>query len=188
MLKSQKKRTPAKKPRQRKMLSDEQKAVLESASTGSTSDDVIILGGDTIQLDLGAMGAAQSDYSYANTSGIGTITINGLDLNNSYSTGSTFSYSPCYTTTSSYNWGQTDANVKIGSDGIDIKEGADIKVGGKSLTEAIEKIEQRLAILKPNPEMEDKWNDLRELGDRYRELEKELYEKEKMWDILKRDE
>jgi hypothetical protein len=170
------------------MLTDEQKAVLESATAGTSSDDVIILGGDTIQLDLGNMGAAQTEYSYANTSGIGTITINGLDLSNSYSSGSTFTSSPCYTTSSGYNWSQQESAVKIGNDGIDVKDGADIKIGGKSLTEAIEKIEQRLAILKPNPEMEDKWNELKELGERYRSLEKELYEKEKMWEILKRDE
>jgi len=168
------------------MLTEEQKAVLESTSTGSTSDDVIVLGGDTIQLDLGNMGAAQSTYSYGNTSGLGTITINGLDLTNSYSTGSagTFTYSPCYTTS---NW-NTSNNVHINGDGITMEPGADIKIGGKSLTEAIAKIEERLAILKPNPEMEDKWEELKQLGQRYRELEKELYEKEKMWEILKRDE
>jgi hypothetical protein len=174
------------------MLTDEQKAVLESTATGSTSDDVITLGGDTIQLDLGNMGAAQSIYSYPDISGIGTISINGLDLTNSYS-GTTItlpsSSSTCYTTTTGYNWSQPySPTVNIDNSGVNIKEGGDIKIGDKSLSEAIQKIEERLAILKPNPEMEEKWDELRSLGERYRALEKELYEKEKMWEILKRDE
>jgi hypothetical protein len=49
-----------------------------------------------------------------------------------------------------------------------------------------DKIEERLAILHPNPELEDRWEELKELSKRYKELEKEIIEKEKMWDILKR--
>ena len=73
--------------------------------------------------------------------------------------------------------------VNIDTDGIDVKKG-DIKVNGKSLTAAIEKIEERLAILHPNPELEDKWEQLRDLRRQYEELEKDLLEKEKMWKIL----
>jgi hypothetical protein len=62
----------------------------------------------------------------------------------------------------------------------------DIKVKGKSLVDAIEKIEERLAILHPNPDIEDKWDELKELGKRYRELEQEIIEKERVWAILKK--
>lgn len=62
----------------------------------------------------------------------------------------------------------------------------DLKVKGKSLSEAIENIEKRLAILHPNPELEEKWEELKALGERYRELEKDILEKEKMWEILKK--
>jgi len=62
----------------------------------------------------------------------------------------------------------------------------DVKIKGKSINEMFDKIEERLAILHPNPELEDRWEELKELGKRYRELEKEIIEKEKMWDILKR--
>jgi hypothetical protein len=62
----------------------------------------------------------------------------------------------------------------------------DLKVKGKSLSEAIENIEKRLAILHPNAELEEKWEELKALGERYRELEKNILEKEKMWDILKK--
>lgn len=61
-----------------------------------------------------------------------------------------------------------------------------LTVGGKDISELLEKIEERLAILHPNVELEDKWKDLKALGEQYRELEKEIIEKEKMWEILNR--
>lgn len=60
----------------------------------------------------------------------------------------------------------------------------DILLRGKSLSDTIEKIEERLAILHPNKELESRWEELRELRKRYQELEKEIIEKEKMWDII----
>jgi hypothetical protein len=72
-------------------------------------------------------------------------------------------------------------------DGIQVTESADIKLGDVSLKDFINKIEQRLALLTPNPELEKEWGELKELGDRYRELEKQITEKMKTWDILKRE-
>lgn len=62
----------------------------------------------------------------------------------------------------------------------------DIKIKGKSLNQTLEKIEEKLAILHPNEKLEEKWDELRELRNRYMQLEKEIKEKEKMWEILKR--
>lgn len=62
----------------------------------------------------------------------------------------------------------------------------DVKIKGKSLTDTLDKIEQRLAILRPNTELEERWEKLKELGDAYRELEKDIIEKEKIWDTLKK--
>ena len=62
----------------------------------------------------------------------------------------------------------------------------DIKFDGKSLKDVLDNLERRLAILHPNPKLEEKWEELKALGDRYRELEKEILEKEKMWAILKK--
>lgn len=61
-----------------------------------------------------------------------------------------------------------------------------VKIKGKDLAEMFDKIESRLAILHPNPELEDKWDELKELGKRYKELEAEIIEKEKVWGILKK--
>lgn len=62
----------------------------------------------------------------------------------------------------------------------------DVKIKGKDIAEMFDKIEARLAILHPNPELEDKWDELKELGKRYKELEAEIIEKEKVWSILKK--
>ena len=81
----------------------------------------------------------------------------------------------------------TDPSLKGNS--LSVKGNADfegeVTIKGKNLSEMLEKIDERLAILHPNPKLEDKWDELKELGKRYRELEQELIEKEKVWAILK---
>lgn len=62
----------------------------------------------------------------------------------------------------------------------------DVKLQGKSLKESLDAIEARLAILHPNEELEEKWENLRGLRKLYMELEAEIIEKEKMWSILKK--
>jgi hypothetical protein len=62
----------------------------------------------------------------------------------------------------------------------------DITVKGRSLAEFMESVEQRLNILRPNPDLEAEWDQLRELGEQYRELERQLTEKSQMWNTLKK--
>jgi hypothetical protein len=62
----------------------------------------------------------------------------------------------------------------------------DLKIKGKSLIESIENIEKRLAILHPNSELESRWEKLKELGEQYRQLEKDILEKESIWETLKK--
>ena len=82
----------------------------------------------------------------------------------------------------------TDPSLK--GNALSVKGNADfegeVTIKGKNLSEMLEKIDERLAILHPNPKLEDKWDELKELGKRYRELEQELIEKEKVWTILKK--
>jgi len=97
--------------------------------------------------------------------------------------------STCYTSGNYTISGNTTftspSTIKINTDGIQMEKGTDIKIGDSSLSEVLAKLEERLNILHHNHELEDKWDSLRELGNQYRELEKELIEKEKMWKILK---
>jgi len=98
---------------------------------------------------------------------------------------SSLSWNQDYSITS--NLSTANSTVNITSNGIDLKHGTDITVGGKSLTDAISKIEERLGILNPNPQLEERWDQLKDLRRQYQELEAELLEKEKMWNILKKD-
>jgi hypothetical protein len=98
------------------------------------------------------------------------------------------------------NWGNTmtngtagytiaiDPNLKGASLNVkgDAQFEGDVTIKGKSINESLEKIEEKLAILHPNIELEKKWDNLRELRQQYMELEAEIIEKEKMWDILKK--
>lgn len=130
----------------------------------------------------GATVGGISSYSYSSPY---TISIDPM----AYSTTSSINI-PSFTSgtsTSSYtiSTAPTWGNVSIDSNGITMKEDADIKFGGKSLTETIAKIEERLGILHPNPELESRWESLKDLRRQYEELEKDLLEKEKIMKILK---
>jgi len=60
----------------------------------------------------------------------------------------------------------------------------EVTIKGKSLTQVLDRIEERLAILHPNIELESRWEDLADLRMQYVELEREIIEKEKVWAIL----
>lgn len=82
-------------------------------------------------------------------------------------------------------FGQTNVSTPLHVQG-DAEFTGDIKIKGKSLNKSLEMIEEKLAILHPNKELEDKWNELRELRNKYIQLEQEIIEKEKVWDILQK--
>ena len=104
-------------------------------------------------------------------------------------TGTGYTYTT-NTTTSPWivNNGSTNPAMVVNQSGsIEIKgEDADIKINGKSMKTWMEAVEERLNILTPNPEMEKDWDELQELGERYRALEKKCKEKAQMWAALKK--
>jgi len=145
------------------------------ASNMSDQDNTVV---------LGAVGAG-TNYSISGA-GVDTITIDPTSwaLNSSIVPNGGYTISSGAST--SYNWTQSySTNVHIDADGLTMKAGADIKIGGKSLTEAIEKIEERLGILNPNPELEGRWETLKDLRRQYMEMERDILEKEKIMKILK---
>lgn len=81
----------------------------------------------------------------------------------------------------------SDPNLKGAS--IQVKGNAEfdgeVTIKGKNLNDTLERIEEKLAILRPNEELEEKWENLRSLRKAYKELEAEIIEKEKVWKILK---
>jgi hypothetical protein len=148
----------------------------------SIDDTIAVSSGDWATIDLGGYGAANYSYNIGPSMSTDTITLD----SSMFTTGSiTSPYTYTTTGTSGYTISTNPSTVHIDADGLTMKEGADITVGGKSLTQAIEKIEERLAILKPNTELESRWEQLKELRNQYVELEKDLLEKEKIMKILK---
>ena len=89
---------------------------------------------------------------------------------------------PTWTTNNGTGWIQNSPPFgKLELRGDD----ADININGRSLNRVLQALEQRLLLLTPNPELEAEWDQLRELGEQYRRLEKEFEEKSKMWNKLK---
>jgi hypothetical protein len=77
------------------------------------------------------------------------------------------------------NW-HNNTSAKIQLNGPE----ADIEINGESLIDMLRNIEQRLNILKPNPDLESEWEELRALGNAYRKLEAEIKAKMKTWDAI----
>ena len=94
--------------------------------------------------------------------------------------GTNYSYS---NTNHSYTHNVSSGSIKVQGDA---EFDGDIKLKGKSLVKMLEQIEQRLAILHPNPDLESRWDELKELAIRYKELEAEIIEKEQIWATLKK--
>ena len=69
----------------------------------------------------------------------------------------------------------------------DAEISGNLTVDGANIGELLRGIQSRLGLLVPNPEIEAEFDQLRELGDRYRELEAVLKEQKRVWDILKKE-
>ena len=120
-----------------------------------------------------------------------TVSLNDINMNtmNTIDTVTLTSSDYSYDTTYSYDqlsgangWGTTSIQSGLEITGED----ADITLNGKSMRDWMSKVEERLAILEPNPELEAEWTELKELGERYRALEQELQEKSRAWNLLKK--
>ena len=64
---------------------------------------------------------------------------------------------------------------------------ADLEIAGVSITQTLDDIQARLAILQPNPELEKEFLELAKIREQYIKLEKTLLEKKAVWDALGRD-
>ena len=129
--------------------------------------------------------SSEDVISITSVSGLGAV---GSNAHSVYTTGANGTSALDWSNISiSTGWTTTTTPSTISQSGtMELRgENADIKVNGRSLMEAIDRLEERLNILVPNPELETEWDELRELGERYRELEKKCKEKGEMWKKLK---
>ena len=107
----------------------------------------------------------------------------GINWGGTMNTGSTGTY------TIATDPNLTGTSLKVKGDAQfegDVTFEGDVAIKGKSIKESLLAIEERLAILRPNEKLEEKWDNLRELRKQYMELEAEIIEKEAMWSILKK--
>ena len=84
-------------------------------------------------------------------------------------------------------WSTPAPTLTVGQSG-QIKltgDDADIVINGVSLVHKLDAIAERLNLLDINKELEAEWDQLRELGDCYRQLEQDLKTKSAMWQTLK---
>jgi hypothetical protein len=118
------------------------------------------------------------DVNMSTISNGGTFTSGNINLSNSVWTTNT--------TVGSSNWSMRDGNVTPSGQLNLTGDNADIVINGQSLNATLTAIQERLGMLVPNPEVEAEWDELRELAERYRELEKLCKEKSTVWNKLKK--
>ena len=147
-----------------------------------------IIAQDICTLDLG-YGAVPPDYGNISYSGgVDTITIDTSTMNSMYGTGTitlptttisnggytighTGSSGQFYTTgTNGHNW-NNPPTVNITGTGIDMAAGTDITVDGKSLKTFMNKMEERLAILIPDPKKLEQFEALKKAYEHYKLME-----------------
>ena len=148
---------------------------------------------DWVNLNLNEYTDPTTDSSYgavpplvqAHTIPNVTISTNTNTISGGYTIGATGTSPNTVWTGGSYRI--SDPAAVLGAGGrMELKgDSADLTINGKSLKCWMEKVEERLNILTPNPELEKEWDELRRLGERYRKLEKKCKEKAEVWNKLK---
>ena len=143
---------------------------------------VDIIAQDFGTLDLG-YGAVPPNYDNISYSGYGadTITLDSSSMyssntitlpSSSYTIGPTGSSGQFYTTgTGGHNW-NNPPTVNITGTGIDMAAGTDISIDGKSLKTFMNKMEERLAILIPDPTKLEQFAALKKAYEHYKLMEK----------------
>jgi len=153
---------------------------------------------DDVEIDLSNYGAAQAAtmidtqdtititsplYQYSNVNSItlpsslpsstftyggsgatvgGITTISNISNNSQWTTG---------TSGYTFNNAITPNTVNINTTGIEMAAGTDIKIDGQSLKEFMKKMEQRLAILVPDPKKLEKFEALKKAYEHYKTME-----------------
>ena len=87
-------------------------------------------------------------------------------------------YNSSINTINDISWAQPSNKMTLnGND-------ADIEINGVSLVQTLRSLQDRLNILRPNADLESRWDELRQARERYQQLEQEILEKERAWTAL----
>ncbi len=130
-----------------------------------TSDTITITGSGLDQYSsINTITLPSSTFTYGGATVGGITTINNINSNSQWTTGTSgYSISP--------NYGVSPSTVNINTTGIEMAAGTDIKIDGKSLKEFMKKMEQRLAILVPDPVKLEKFEALKKAYEHYKTME-----------------
>ena len=161
---------------------------------GSTDDDTITLTGWDSPLST----SLSTDYTYSATLGtptsitsggsgasLTTTTSGGLMWGN-VGTPYTYTTGAPGTISSGGNWTTYNNQPQVLKVAGDAVFDGEVTIRGVKLDERLTAIEERLGILRPNNDLEGKWEKLKALGEEYRRIEKEILEGEDIWATLKK--
>jgi len=159
--------------------------------SGLTTDQIDALTtSDTI--DLSGIASTSAIWN-TSTTGISTITLPNTTISvpntsgNCYVSGQglTVGYGgncSTWTTLNNSCYGYTTIappKVQLGDDGIKMDAGTDIKIGDRSLKEFMAKMEERMAILVPDPKKLEKFEALKKAYDHYKTMESLCFDEPK---------
>jgi hypothetical protein len=144
----------------------------------SVGEDIIV-DSDSV-VDLSNYGAASETLSIG--SAVDTITLDPSSWNNmttsitspsTYTIGTSPGINGSYYSSANYAWANSSTpTVNITGNGIEMPSGSDITIDGKSLKNFISKMEERLAILVPDPAKLEKFEALKKAYEHYKLMEK----------------
>ena len=98
----------------------------------------------------------------------------------------TVTASPYTVSNTTTGWATYNNQPSIMKVECDAEFHGEVKIRGVKLDERLNAIEERLGILRPNNDLEGKWEKLKALGEEYRKLEQEILEGEDIWATLKK--
>ena len=157
---------------------------------GSMNDTINLTGWDSLSTSL------STDYTYSATLGTPTSITSGgsgATLTTSVSGtgglmwGNPYTYTGAPGTISSGgNWTTYNNQPQVLKVTGNAEFEGEVTIRGVKLDDRLTAIEERLGILRPNNDLEGKWEKLKALGEEYRKLEQEILEGESIWATLKK--
>lgn len=103
---------------------------------------------------------------------LNSVSLSGTGGSSTYSLGATGGSLYNYNNTNyTFNTAAMGASGHLGTGGIHISEGSDITIGERSLLKTLDKIEQRLSILVPDPKKLKRYEALKQAYEHYQTLE-----------------
>ena len=155
-----------------------------SGDCDSDEDTITLTGWDSPLHTSLTNGLTYSNYPATTISAVGSASA-GATLSTTGAGGLMWNNNTTYPNTVNTNWTTYNQPQVLRVSGDAEFEG-DIKIKGVNLSDRLDAIEERLGILRPNNDLEGKWEKLKKLGEEYRKLEKEILEGENIWDMLKK--